>query len=222
MTVIAPSSAYFDESRIDENFPVVAGFWNPVDLWIVCEEQLQRGLRNKPENISAKKYVRGNCLQFAKIISTFTLYPICTTIERAAAGHLWEFKGMGEDRFANAYANCAWACCEMLDNHGIAQGWKKPIKVVFDDGAPGKIYLDRGYRDYYAKKEYSLLSKVPLFEDDEEVLPILTADLYAWLLARHYNAMLVGEEIEALNLIHQGRPLGLIINQETVKRSLGK
>jgi hypothetical protein len=222
MAVVAPSAAYFDESRLDENFPVVAGFWNPVDLWIVCEEQLQRALRHKPENITAKKYVRGRSLEFAKILSAFTLYPLSATVERDAVGHLWKFKGMGDDRFANAYATCAYACCEMLDDHGIQQGWQKPIKVVFDDGAAGKIYLERGYRDYYAKKENSLLSKVPLFEDDEEVLPILAADLYAWLLSRHYNSTLVGEEIEALNTLHQGRPLGIIINQEVVKEGLRK
>ena len=54
---------------------------------------------------------------------------------------------MGDARFANAYATCAYACCEMLDNRGLEKGWQKPIKVVFDDGAEGKIYLDRGYRE---------------------------------------------------------------------------
>jgi hypothetical protein len=222
MAVVPDNSAYFDESRLEENFPVVAGFCNPVDLWIVCEEKLRDALRHKPEGLAAKKYVRGHSLEFAKILSVFTLHPICATMEKVALRHLWKFKGMGEDRFANAYASCSWACCEMLDDHAISQGWRKPIKVVFDDGAAGKIYLERGYRDYYAKKENSLLSKVPIFEDDEEVLPILAADLYAWLLARHYNATLVGEEIEALNLIHQGRPLGLIINQETVRQGIQK
>ena len=35
MTVVHPSTAYFDESRLDSsaNFPVVAGFWNPLDVW---------------------------------------------------------------------------------------------------------------------------------------------------------------------------------------------
>src|SRR5260370_2593330 len=207
MAIVPENSAYFDESRLDENFPVVAGFCNPVDLWIICEEQLRRSLRDKPANISAKKYVRRNCVEFAKIIAAFTLRPICTTMERSAVGHLWKFKGMGEDRFANAYASCSWACCEMLDDFAVSQRWKKPIKVVFDDGAPGKIHLDRGYRDYYAKKENSLLSKIPLFEDDEETLPILVADLYAWLLAGHYNATLIGKDIHALTLIHQCSPL---------------
>jgi hypothetical protein len=222
MAITPDNSAYFDESRLDNNFPVVAGFCNPVDLWIVCEEQLRRSLRDKPSNISAKKYVRGNSVEFAKVIGAFILHPICATIERAAVGHLWEFKGMGEYRFANAYANCSWACCEMLDAFAVKQQWKKPIKVVFDDGAPGKIYLERGYRDYYAKKEESLLSKTPLFQDDEETLPLLAADLYAWLLARQYNAALEGQEAEALHIIHQNNPLGLIINQEVVKEGLRK
>ena len=71
MSVAAPSSAYFDESRLNDNFPVVAGFWNPVDLWIVCEEQLRRALRHKPPNLAAKKYVRGHPLEFARILNTF-------------------------------------------------------------------------------------------------------------------------------------------------------
>jgi hypothetical protein len=222
MAVVAPSSAYFDESRLDENFPVVAGFWNPVDMWIACEKELRYALRSKPENLATKKYVREHPLDFAKLLNTFTLHAISATIERDAVGNLWELKGMGVDRFANAYASCSWACCEMLDDQGLRKGWQKPIKVVFDDGAVGKIHLDRGYRKYYANKENSLLSKVPLFEDDEEVLPILGADLYAWLLSRHYNSMLKGEEIEALNMIHSREALGLIINQEVVKQGLKK
>ena len=89
-------------------------------------------------------------------------------------------------------------------------------------GRKGKFIWIGGIGNNDAQKENSLLSKVPLFEDDEEVLPILGADLYAWLLSKNYNSLLVGEEIEALNLLHQRETLGLIVNQEVVKKGLQK
>jgi hypothetical protein len=221
MAVIEPSSAYFDESRINDRFPVVAGFWNPIDVWVICEEQLSRELRAKPEKLAAKKYVRNNSLKFAKVLSSFTLLPIYATVESDFFRDIWEAKGNGDRLFSSAYTQCSFSCCEMLDGRALQKGWKGPIKIVFDDGAEGKTYWDRGYRKYYASKPDSLLSKTPLFQDDKETLPILGADLYAWLLSRKYNAILEGEEAEALSLLHYRQPLAIELSKERMLRAMG-
>jgi hypothetical protein len=202
MATIELSSAYFDESRLNGSFPVVAGFWSPINVWLYCDELLKRALRDKPERLAAKKYVREHSLQFAKLLTVLDLLPIFATLERKAFAPIFDSKGSGKLLFSNAYTSCAYSCCQLLDLHGLELAWRKPIKVVFDDGAEDKISLERGYRKYYASKTDSLLSKTPLFQDDEGTLPLLAADLYAWLLSKKYNSDISGEEAQALNVLH--------------------
>jgi len=219
MTTLPETSAYFDESRMQSNFPIVAGFWNSIDLWMVCEEHLQRALRDKPEGLEAKKYVRDNSLHFAKILSAFTLLPVFATIERDVWGkRLWDVKGAGNPAFANAYASCCYSCCVMLDLRGKEKGWRKPLPVVFDDGAEGKHYWERGYRKYIKENPSSVLDETPHFAKDEIAKPLLAADLYAWLLSRDYNEGLTGEEREALALLHQRQPLSMVLDQKALDK----
>src|SRR5271166_6071357 len=67
------SAAYFDESRIEGShpFPVVAGFWNPVDIWMIFERKFKAETVDKPKGLSLKKYLRSDPVRFAKFISTY-------------------------------------------------------------------------------------------------------------------------------------------------------
>jgi hypothetical protein len=220
MVPVELSAAYFDESRTNEEFPVVAGFWNPINVWMHCESHLQRALREKPANLSAKKYVRDNPSLFAKILTVFELRPIFATLERKSFEPLFAAQGDGRVLFSNAYSSCAYMCCELLDWHAIQSNMRTPIKVVFDDGteAKHKIALERGYRKYYADKPDSRLSKVPLFEDDEQTLPLLAADLYAWLLSRKYNFVLTPEEADALSYLDKPYALHIELDEDHVRQ----
>jgi hypothetical protein len=224
MVPVELSAAYFDESRTNEAFPVVAGFWNPIDVWIHCEEYLTRALRDKPANLSAKKYVRANSLTFAKILTVFASRPIFTTLERRVFAPLFAANGDGELLFSNAYAACSYTCCEMLDIHAAEHGIHNPIKVVFDDGTEvkHKMALERGYKKHYADKPDSRLSKTPLFQDDEETLPLLAADLYAWLLSRKYNYIMTPEESDALAYLESPYTLHIELDESHARQIHGK
>ncbi|HUL32538.1 MAG TPA: DUF3800 domain-containing protein [Candidatus Eisenbacteria bacterium] len=204
------SAAYFDESRIDKNnpFPVVAGFWNPVDVWIAFERKLKAEIADKPKGLSLKKYLRSEPVRFAKFISTYTLLPIHATIERKYFKPLFGKIASNQILYDNVYSTCAYMCCDALDEKAMSQKWHKPIKVVFDDGNEYKWALDRGYRKYYAEAIDTRLAKVPLFEDNETTIPLLAGDFYAWLLSRNLN---VNDDDDldvqmALQIIHDSSP----------------
>jgi hypothetical protein len=216
------SAAYFDESRLGDAYPVVAGLWSDTEAWIACEQDMREALKEKPKGLAPKKYVRGNPLRFAKILAIHTALPVYATVEREYFQDIWAQRGFGENRFSTAYCQCSYCCCAMLDKH--AQGLYKfqgPIKIVFDDGTEGKIYWERAYRSHHVENPSSLLSQTPLFQLDEETPPLLGADLHAWLLARKYNSVLNEEESEALRLLQTRQPLFVELTFEALQKNLG-
>ncbi len=203
------SAAYFDESCVDGSvpFPVVAGFWNPIELWGFCDQHLCRALEDKPSNMRAKKFVRGNPVRFAKIVSSFVLVPVFATIEHSAFKPYYTAgRNRKADILSDAYTVCSFAACEVLDATAQDKKWRKPVETIFDDGSAYKDQFERGYEEYYATKPDSHLSKTVAFRDDEQTTALLAADLYAWLLARKYNRVLTSEEGEALGLLQQYPP----------------
>jgi len=200
------SAAYFDESRVDGSaaFPVVAGFCGPIDIWVRCDKRLRVALRNKPPQLKAKKYIREHPVQFAGIIKSLALIPIYTTLEQKCFESSFHGgKSAKDPMLANAYTLCGSNCFLLL--HDYADCGKRinvPIQVVFDDGAPHKIQLERSYRKFVSGVRDKILSDVPHFSTEEETLPLLTAELYAWLLSRRKNGeQLTFKERKALRLI---------------------
>jgi uncharacterized protein DUF3800 len=200
------SSAYFDESRVDGSspFPVVAGFWSPVELWVICERRFRTQLKKKPKAMKAKAYVRAHPVRFAKIIKTFALVPFYATLEHSYFESTFH---RGRDRstpwFSNAYTVCASACFIMLNEVAHkGTGINAPIKVVCDDGAPNKVHFERTYRAFIGSGKANRLSATPNFATEEEALPLLAADLYTWLVSRVLNhEKLKGKEVQALKII---------------------
>jgi hypothetical protein len=86
-----------------------------------------------------------------------------------------------------------------------------PIKVVFDKGNANERWLEKGYCTYYSQKPDTRLKTSPVFEDDQDLIPLRAADAYAWLLGRKYNEQ---EELEQLRIIHD--PLLQFERQEAV------
>jgi hypothetical protein len=211
--------AYFDETRVDDDspFPVVAGFCNPYDVWEFLEKKWKEASANIPER-EVKKYFRyrpsdnhtlederryRDSLILAKVIRDFTLWPIHVSIEK----QFFQPTIDSVDKSSNpllrsAYTVCSFYCCELLDDLAIQHKFKREhglIKVVFDKGHADARWLEKGYKQYYSQKQNTYLKKTPLFEDDEDLIPLRAADAYAWLLGRKYN---LGEELEQLNIIH--------------------
>jgi hypothetical protein len=91
-----------------------------------------------------------------------------------------------------------------------------PIKLVFDDGNENKIWLERGYRKYYAAKPDTHLAKVPIFEDSD-LSPLRAADLYAWSLSRYFNT---GQETEVLKILRSVPTAKLILSAEITRSTL--
>jgi hypothetical protein len=222
MVALEASRAYFDESRIDEQFPVVAGFWASIEKWENCEREISEALLDKPLHVKkAKKYLRGYPLKFANILNRHNLLPVYSTVERSFFGDIWELQGDGDIQYADPYTTCAFNCCQMLDILAQQRKWQPPTRIVFDDneGDPRWANLDLGYRDYIAGHPNSLLSKTASFEDDEDTLPLLAADFYAWLLSRKFNRGLVGEEFYALQVLNsRERLLAEVTNEKFLKQ----
>jgi hypothetical protein len=218
-----PSAGYFDESCVDGSveFPVVAGFWSTVELWIYCDEHLRKALIGKSEKVKAKKYVRANPVKFTKVVASFALVPVFATIEQSAFEPFYlSAKNQKANLFYDAYTVCSFAACEVLDGIASQKEWQKPVETVFDDGSPHKLQFERGYRKYYAKKADTYLSPVPNFKDDQTTLPLLAADLYAWLLVRKYNYILTIEEGEALDILQQYQPSYVELTDDKVRAIL--
>ena len=217
MTIIGPTTLYCDESRLQSSFPVVAGFWNNTDVWLECEKKINEALTDKPPGLEAKKYTRDNPVKFATVLRATNPLPIFATIENSFYSDFWELKGDGDRLWSTAYAQCSFACCEMLDSYAIREGYKQSILVVFDDDvkSPQQLWMKRGYVKYYSQKERSLLRREPLFENDKITLPLLVSDLYAWLLSRLYNkeASREQKELDALGIIHEINPLHVEITK---------
>lgn len=235
-------SAYFDETRIDDDspFPVVAGFCNTFDVWEFLEKKWKEASAHIPKH-EVKKYFRyrhsnnqtaedekryRDSLILAEVMRDFTLWPIHVSIEKKFFQSTFDTV----DKSANpllsgAYAVCAFGCCELLDGLAIRHQFKREhgeIKVVFDKGHGDERWLEKGYKQYYAQKQNTYLKKTPIFEDDDDLIPLRAADAYAWLLGRKYN---LNEELEQLQIIHDPRhQFGrqeLVITSERAKQILG-
>ncbi len=228
MAVTDPTTAYFDESRVDgaHPFPVVAGFCNTYDVWEVFEKKWKEVAGHIPAR-DQKKYLRirssenwssgderryKDSLTLAGVMRDFTLWPIFTTIERAYFQPVFDaIAKAGIDAVrdhplvSSAYSVCSFMCCELLDNMAAQRRFNSewtPIKVVFDKGNADERWLDAGYRGYYSQKRNTYLKQTPIFGDDDDLIPLRAADAYAWLLSRKYNQ---NDELEQLRIIHDSR-----------------
>ena len=104
----------------------------------------------------------------------------------------------------SAYSFCCFGCCLQLDNWAHDRKPRKEItlvKVIFDLGGEHEIALKRGYEAFYNDNPHTYLSKVASFEDDDTVLPLQAAHLYAWLTSRAYNNK--PSENQALDIIRR-------------------
>ena len=214
-------SAYFDESRVTGNdpYPVMAGFLSTVDRWMAIEQGLDIEFKKKPAHLDPKKYMRENPLVFAQIFANIKLQPIHAVIERKVIDSVYDKNRRTHPFFSSAYTNCAYCCCERLDYFAQINNLPKPIEVVFDNGQEDEVYLTRGYRGYYKHKTESHLSADPIFKSEREVLPLLAADLYAWLVSKAHNekgSPEIPKIEEALAVINKIFPQFIWITQEKI------
>jgi len=219
MSAIDYFTTYFDETRVDDGspFPVVAGFCNTYDVWEFFEKKWKEASKHIPDHV-VKKYFRyrpslqnspedeqryKDSLILSQIMRDFTLWPIHVSIEKEFFQPTFDkVDKRAHPLLSGAYAVCSFVCCELLDGLATEQRFKRehgPIKVVFDKGNADERWLEKGYKEYYSEKQNTYLKKKPLFEDDEDLIPLRAADAYAWLLGRKYNH---GEELEQLQIIH--------------------
>jgi hypothetical protein len=205
------TAAYFDESRVDPSHKVavVAGFVATTDMWIGFEKKWAALISDKPAKLPWKNYVQRNSIPFAKLARTYSLKAINFPL-RQDSFPLFPAR-RGSDRtthmvniFSSAYSACSFVCCALLDAWAADRQLRKcitPVKVVFDHGTPHQIHFERGYIEYYKSRPETYLSRVPLFEDDNTILPLQAAHLYAWLLSRAHNG--TGRENKALEIINR-------------------
>lgn len=218
MQVIDYTTAYFDESRVDDGspFPVVAGFCGTYDVWEAFEKKWREASKHIPDG-DIKKYFRHrpsannssedekrykDSLVLAEIMRRYTLFSISVSIEKAFFQSAFDAANKRKTPLtSSAYTVCAHGCCVALDTMAATKLLKRwtPIKVVFDKGNAGERWLEHGYNEYYSRKPDTRLKKTVSFEDDEDLIPLRAADAYAWLLGRKYNQ---GEELEQLKIIH--------------------
>jgi hypothetical protein len=230
---VEPSAAYFDESRVDGSFPfpVVAGFWSPLDVWMMFEKKWAESFgdtdkkysrtRDHQKDTEAQRYE--DSIVMAKFIRDFTFLPVYATVDKKAFQPLIDkflSSKNAAPMFSSMYTICSYTCCVLLDEWAESRFLERkqwtPIKVVFDDGNENKIYLERGYKRYYAETPNTHLSKVPLFED-ADLSPLRAADLYAWSLSRFFNT---GEETEVLKILRSVPTAKLILSEEIANSTL--
>ncbi len=123
------------------------------------------------------------------------------------------------------YPTCSYMCCEKLDKRLGEMKLRVPAKVIFDKGTEHASLLDRGYRKFYAQKNPTYLEPSAGFDDAEFIMPLLAADLYAWLMAKERNEPSKPAEDEvnrALVEIHKIPPLGTIVTWEAIRRIMEK
>jgi len=216
------TTAYFDDSCLDasHNIGLVAGFIATTDMWCHLEKKWSQLMSKKPPRLKWKNYVQRNCLYFAHLAKTYTLKAVGFSLpnrEYKPIFDLWQAAVMPHARNLHRYipylmseagAFCSFMCCEQLDTWAHERKLRKslhPIKVVFDKGSEFQHSLEKGYEAYYSSKKTYLLS-TPIFDSDEDVLPLQAAHLFAWLLSRSNNQALSGEspESKALNIIREG------------------
>jgi hypothetical protein len=215
MTAVRVRTAYFDESRDDPNhaFAVVAGFVASMDAWDEFELRWASLMVDKPPRLHWKNFVqnRDHNVAFSKVIRDCGLHPIDSAFPQIGMRLLRaanvQTKGLDKARrmLDFPYSICAITCCEYLDIWAHLQKLRKeerPIKVVFDDGNAFELVLKRAYKAFYSAKSNTYLSTTPSFEDDDCVLPLQAAHLYAWLLSKSQNER--KPESEALNNILEG------------------
>jgi hypothetical protein len=221
-------NAYFDESRIDPShqFSVVAGFVSSTDLWTNFEKMWSRQMALKPKRVKWKKYIQQNPIPFAQIARTYSYKAINFPCSRARFQemHSEHVEPISREKrkghiflIDNVYAFCSSMCCESLDYwaKGKKLNRSTPIKVVFDKGSEYEYSLEKGYQSYFSQKSKTYLCGAPIFDQDDFILPLQAAHLFAWLLSKHYNeAKSEGPEHEALKIIcergHATQPVGQI------------
>lgn len=208
--MLTTASAYFDESGVDpaHQFAIVAGFVASTDMWCEFDRRWQEFMRNKPTELHWKKYIQRNCVSFAKLARTFSIKAINVTLRQS---NLQRFPPRnGSDRishmvnlFSSPYAVCSFICCGLLDEWANQEHLEGPVKVVFDAGSSEEAYFRRGYEEAFTSKKNTLLSRVPIFEDDNTVLPLQAAHLYAWLLFKTNNTKRGTEASRAVKIIEE-------------------
>jgi Protein of unknown function (DUF3800) len=199
------TTAYFDESGVDRShrIAVVAGFVASTKDWIAFEVAWKKQMAQKPPRMKWKKYVQAECVPFARIAREFSMKAInCPCDHKAFEFIIGSSKNDFVGRLDNIYSFCSRWCCQILDNlvseREMPEG-ALPVKVVFDKGSEHERSLDRGYTAYYGSAKDTRLCGCPIFDNDETILPLQAAHLFAWLLSKHYN--LRKPEKEALRII---------------------
>lgn len=238
MSTIAHSTAYFDETSVDEShkFSVVAGFFGTRQMWTLFERkwrgvaipdaEVKKYFRHRPSSNNRpedeKRY--RDALTLAEVMRNYTFWSVYVTLDREMFQPLFDALAKHKSRaplLSSAYTICSFACCELLDQlaeHNQLGKDESPIQVVFDKGNENERWLEKGYGAYYKTQGKSFLSKNPAFLNDDGVIPLKAADAYAWLLARKYNR---GEELEALKTIHKSDGM-LVVEKRELTGEEGK
>ena len=182
--------AYIDDSVTDREVLVLAGLLATVERWEAFSVEWQERLDHAPWSVFKMSEVwdRGGdiSLEHAKW-HYFTTRDhaqggICMTVPLAPLAAAAAKYGLVGTAAANPYTWGIKGIINGLAKSQLEWGLSEPVDFIFDER--GEERMVRDVWDHYlanvSDDVRALTGRKPIFEDDEKVLPLQAADMWAW------------------------------------------
>lgn len=189
--------AHVDASTEGGELFVLAGYIAPAEAWASFSDDWQAEL-DRPQKLRAfkmKDQARNHWRRterFYRVIEKHVTMAVSVTIripdlERIVSEAHWPPQLETVDQLKNPYF---YAFQLLLSNFGVHQeeaGIREKVDFIFDDQTEREVI----YRNWLRLKASitgraaEMMGDDPVFKDDEEVLPLQAADLWAWWV-RHW------------------------------------
>ena len=185
--------AYIDESVKDDIF-VMAGYVAPAAKWAAFSEEW-RALLDAPQPLSSFKMSRmtrsdgrmKRAEEFYRVIERHVSFAISCTIYvdqmvSASRSTNWPVNMDPKDRNENPFYFGFKAVIDKFAQEQHLLGVTEPVNFIFDNRRDKRPAIE-GYsliKSNSAPEFSKLMGDQPIFADDKEVLPLQSADLWAW------------------------------------------
>lgn len=228
--------AYIDDSACEEGDRrlFMAGYINSVDAWSAFAEHWQRELNNAP-SVAYLRMVEAKALRgqfrgwqaierdkklerLAALIRLFMPESFHFSVDRKDFDNLIApnvARGIGSPHYVGVFAIVA-----MVTRYLAKRGVEAKVDFIFDQqsGVDADIAIFFEYMTKNIPKEArKLISGIPIFRDDKDMVPLQAADMLAWHLRRQHQK---GDVEQMLDLLfyEDGGHLVTHANNEVLQR----
>lgn len=204
--LLAFLQAFSDDSASDAGKQrlFMAGYLNRADRWALFADAWDEELRAAP-SISYLKMVEANNLRgefrgwseedkdeklrgLARVIRHFTPFSFQFSLDRQPFNQA--IKPIAPRGLGNPHFLCVFGIASSVARCAHREGVKDPIKFIFDTQQGVSEDIQLLFADMLSdlpRGARKLISGLPQFEDDKDLLPLQAADMLAWHIRREHE-----------------------------------